>query len=139
MADISELEEGLERENEPQTEIVYKRDNTPYLSPDGAPCTFSFVGGESKAVRAARDEIQRMNLREQRLRPLEPADIRARRVRIASAGLTGWTGWTGKDDKGNVSPLAFTPEHVKAILKPDHILEQLESMIERHASFFDKS
>ena len=104
---------------------------------DGAvisePSTISFVGMESKRVRAALEANDRRGLR-QRRRELTPEDIRENRVSVAIAGSVAWRGW----DDGETN-LACTPENLRAVFRAEHILQQAEQHIARHADFFATS
>lgn len=133
MADLNDIKQAAAQDEEIVDLEMHDRDGNPYLAPDGTPATFGIRGRESKAVKQARDAVQRRLLRDRRT-TLTPEDVRKNRVQIASAAVVRWHGWTAG---GNDLP--FTPENLAALLQIDHLLDQVEEGVGGHSSFFAKS
>lgn len=131
MADILSIQNEVAQDEQGVTDVVYQKSNDPYLAPDGVtPCTITVLGSDAKAVRLAKDAVQRKLLQSRRAK-LEPADILQNRIEIAAAAVLDWFGWTSGD-----TPFPCTRENVRILLSAEHILVQVESLIDRHASFF---
>lgn len=131
--DLGQIETVVAQSEQVATITVFQPNDEPYRGSDGKESTLSFTGSESRAFRAARDSVTRRVLRSRKTR-LEADDIERNRIDLAASVVTAWSGWEigGK-------PAPCTPENVKALLKVEHILVQLEGAINGHADFFGKS
>jgi len=132
MADITKIKDEIAQDEVGTPIPINQKNEEPYLAPDGSPCTIDVLGSDAKKVKAATDVADRRLLRMKRTK-MEPADMRARRIAIASAAVTGWSGWTYGADN---TPFPCTPDNVKALLQADHILRQVEAGIAEHSDFF---
>lgn len=112
---------------------IYQKDGQPYLAADGVtPSTIGIFGSESKSIHDAKQAIQRVFLASPKTR-LDPSDVFENRVALAAAGVARLTGWEGDDDQ----PMPYSRENaVVLISSADHILEQVEEGIKRHAAVF---
>lgn len=130
--DISKIKDEVAKDEEGATVTVYQKNGDPYLAADGTtPCTFTVVGDESKRVRQAKDRQTKRVLRD-RQREIEPGDLRTNRIELAAAGLIDWSGW-----ESDGQPVPCTADNAKTLLgSADHLLEQAEEAIRRHARFF---
>lgn len=133
MADIGEVQVAAEREAQGAVVPIVKKNGDPYKAKDGSPSTISVVGSESEQYRKAQMTRQRRRLRSRRTN-IEPEDLRADRIAIAAACVTEWHGW-----EENGKPMECTPDNARRLLGYEHILEQVEAGIERHADFFDSN
>ena len=130
--DLSKMEAMMALDEVEVEFTVYQKDGSPYLGPDGKPCTCTVVGEESKRVMDADAATQRRMLN-QRTRRLEPKDLLFNRIFRASAAVTKWSGWTKGD-----AIAECTPENVRALLQAPHVLNQVEGAITGHADFSKK-
>ena len=111
------------------------QDGEAYTAADGSPATITLLGSESKKLRAVSDKQTRRVLRDQRTK-MTPEELRANRIELATAAVIDWHGF--EDDAGN--PIPCTAENVAEVLAAaPHVLEQVESGVRRHASFFSAS
>jgi hypothetical protein len=132
---ISALKEAVAQDEEGAVLPVEGKDGEPYTAADGTPCTITVVGSESKRMRAAVDRQTRRVLRNQRTK-MDPDALRTNRIELAAAAVVAWHGF--EDEAGTDVPC--TPENVTEVLgAADHVLEQVEAGVRRHASFFAKS
>lgn len=132
MADIKEVEQQIANDEEGAVVPIFQKNGDPYLAADGSQASVTVVGSESKRYRLARDNATRKMMR-RRMSKLEPDDLRKLRVEQASAGVIAWHGWE-KDGK----PFPCEPASVELLCRADHILEQIEEGIQKHADFFGK-
>lgn len=131
MADITAMQDEIAQDEVGSPVPIYKKNGEPYLAADGTTqSTITVLGSDAKQVRLAKETIQRKLLRQRRTK-LEPSDILENRISVAAAAVTAWDGWESEG-----KPFACTPEHVKLVLKAEHILEQVEAGIAGHADFF---
>lgn len=133
--DITKIAEvAAQAEKGAVVQILQADGETPYRDEvTGNPSTMTIVGAESPRYKAAHNAILRKLMR---LKKSEntPELIGDNRIDQAAAAVVDWSGWTS----GNVAA-PCTPENVKAVLKLDHILEQVEEAIRGHARFFTSS
>ena len=130
---LGDLKVKAERENEGAVIPIQDKVGDYYLGPDGKPATITVVGSESKRYKDAKHaQYRRMSkrVRSGRSEPT-PEELERDAVELAAAAVIGFDGW-----ESDGKPLPFTPENVKALLAYDHILEQVQAGIVRHASFF---
>ena len=118
-----------EAENEGVVTIIYQRNGEPYLAGDGTESTMTIVGSESKKVKEAKANATRTMLNRKRTK-LTPEDVEDNLISQASAAVIEWHGWEidGKDAKLN-------KDNLTAVLKYDHIREQVELVRDAHADF----
>ncbi|MBA3891943.1 MAG: hypothetical protein H0X64_15595, partial [Gemmatimonadaceae bacterium] len=133
MADINAIADELAQDEQGAPILILQKDGDPYLAPDGSEVTITVLGTDSKAFRHAKEVTQRKLLRTRRTK-LEPADLLDNRITHAAAAIVGWHGWVSGDQ-----PFPFTPDNAKALLRAEHILEQVEAGIAGHADFFKRS
>ena len=127
------LDEAIAQDETPAEQVIYQKNGEPYTGLDGNPSTITFVGTESKRVRAALEANDRRGLR-QRRQQITPEDLRENRVNVAIAGCVAWRGWDdGKQD------IPCTPDNLRTVFRAEHILQQVEQHISRHADFFANS
>lgn len=133
MASINDVEQAVKRDEEVVDLTIYDKQGDPYLAADGSEATIGVLGSESAAYRKAEARASRRIVKARRTR-LKDEDIRVHRIDRATAAVVRWHGW--EDGK---KALDCTPENVKRLLAFDHILEQVETGIQEHASFFAAS
>lgn len=130
---IGELTVLRAKEDEGVEVPIYDKRGDAYLGPDGEPASITVVGSESKKYREAKHaQYRRMSKRVRggRSEP-SPEELERDAVELAAAAVVAFKGW-----EADGKPLTFTPENVKTLLGFDHILEQVQAGIHRHASFF---
>lgn len=128
-----QLDDVIAQDDQGVEQIIYQKNGEPYRGLDGMPSTITFVGTESQRVRAALEANDRRGLRMRR-QQLTPDDMRENRLSVAIAGAIAWRGWDdGKQD------IPCTPENLRRLFRADHILQQAEQHITRHADFFANS
>jgi hypothetical protein len=131
---ISSVKEAVAKDEDGAVLPIDGKDGEPYLAHDGSPATMTIVGLESKRMRDITDKQQRRALRRQ-VAKITPEMLREERIEKAAAAVIAWHGWEGDDG----TELACTPENVAALLgAAEHIMEQVEAGVRRHASFFTK-
>jgi len=130
MADITQLEQDLANDERVADIPIYQKNGAQYTAADGTPSTIGVTGSDAKRYRAEKHAIQREMLAQRRSR-LEPEDITRNRIRQASAAVSRWHGWESAG-----KPLDCTTPNARALLKIEHILEQVEAGIDGHGSFF---
>lgn len=130
MADLGEIQAAVAHEDESVAVPIYQRNGDPYLGADGEQATISVVGSESKTYHRERQK-QRRRMLKQRKTTLDVEDLDRDRLDLAAACVTGWAGW----EMGG-QPFPFSPENARRLLAVEHILEQVERGIDRHADFF---
>lgn len=113
------------------TVTIYQKNGDPYTALDGTDSTISFVGAESKRVREQLAKIQKRLLNKGR-RKMTPEQIRRNRIDTAAVTVTTWHGW---ETDGQEAQCTF--ENVRNLLRPEHILVQLELAVSEHGDFFD--
>jgi len=130
---IGEIKSLVAKENDGAAIPIYQKNGDPYLGADGEQSTITVVGSESKQYKAARHtQYRRMQKRVKLGRgEATPEELERDVLDLAAAAVVGFSGW----EEGG-EPLAFTPENVKLLLGFDHILDQVQAGIHRHASFF---
>lgn len=128
--DISKIESEVEQDETGVAVTIYQKNGEAYKAPDGSDCTITVLGEDAKQVRRASEVNQRRMLRS-RTAKVEPADVRRNRVDYATAAVSTWSGWEIGGKTAECSP-----ENVKALLKSDHILRQVEQAVSSHADFF---
>lgn len=132
---LSTLKQAVAQDEEGAVITIEGKDGEEYTAADGSPMTITVVGSESKRIRAVVDRQTKRVFRQQR-RQVTPELLRANRIELAAAAVTAWHGV--EDDDGNAIPC--TPENVAEVLNAaDHVLEQVEAGVRRHASFFSNS
>lgn len=132
---LSELKVAVAKDEEGVVVPIVGKDGEEYTALDGSPVTITVVGAEAKRIRDARTVQTKRVLRQQRTR-LDVEDLRTNRIELAAAGVIAWHGWEDDNDQ----PIACTPENVKAVLAAaEHVLDQVEQGIQRHAAFFGPS
>jgi hypothetical protein len=130
MADIGEVAAAVEQDEEVADIPIYQKNGDPYLGADGSPSTVGVIGSESKEYNRALDKIARKGMR----RGVPSAEeTRDRRIDLAAAAVKRWSGW-----ESGGKPFDFSPKNVKHLLGAQHILEQVEAGISRHADFFER-
>ncbi|MFH1603814.1 MAG: hypothetical protein ABIH03_07900 [Pseudomonadota bacterium] len=130
--DIKKLDAVIALDEQEVEIVIYQKDGTPYLAPDGkTPCTITVVGEESQRVRDAKRATQRRILH-QRTARIGPEEIERNRIFEAAAAVTRWSGWTAGSD----APAACAQENVRELLRVPHILTQVEQGVSGHADFF---
>lgn len=131
---IGDLKVRQDRENEGAVIPISDKVGNYYMGPDNEPCTITVVGSESARYRAAKHAQYRRMTKRVRSGRAEPAPEELERdaIELAASAVIGFSGWE-QDGK----PLGFTPENVRLLLGFDHILEQVQAGIARHASFFE--
>jgi len=136
MANLNEIKQMVAREDEGVAIPIYQKDGDPYLGADGEQATITVVGSESKRYRDAKHaQYRRMSKRVRSGRSdINPEDIERDAIELAAAAVTGFSGW-----EDGTKPLPYTPENVRLLLSFDHIFEQVQAGVQRHASFFGKS
>lgn len=128
---LSELKAAVATDEEGVVVPIEGKDGEAYTADDGSPCTMTVVGMESKRLRSVGDRQTRRVLRNQVTKPT-PEMLRSDRVEKAAAAVIAWHGW--EDDHG--ADIPCSPENVAALLdEADHVLEQVEAAVRRHASF----
>jgi putative IMPACT (imprinted ancient) family translation regulator len=133
MADISAAVQNAELSEQEATGTIYQPGGDAYLAPDGkTECTITVLGKESTLYRRADDAITRRALRSGRA--LTPEELRQNRIDRAAAVVTRWYGW-----EMDGQPAECERDNVRKLLRVQHILEQVEALIEGHAAFFRKS
>ena len=133
MANIQEVEAQVAQSEEGVPIPIEKPDQTPYLAPDGTPCTITVLGPESKRVLAA----EKANRAKARSVSLDDDDAQQMEIDRAAAAVIAWHGWT-ETRGGEEVPTPCTPEHVKALLRVKHIRNQVIIGIARHGALFTK-
>jgi hypothetical protein len=131
--ELTSLKALREREDEGVVIAIYDKRGDAYTGVDGQPATITVVGSESKKYKDAKHaQYRRMakRVRSGRSEP-SPEELERDAVELAAAAVIGFDGW-----EADGKPLAFTPENVRLLLSFDHILEQVQGGIVRHASFF---
>lgn len=130
---IGEVKALVDKDNEGAVVTIYQKSGEPYVGLDGNPSTITVVGSESKRYRDAKHaQYRRMQKRVRSGRSeATPEELERDNVDLTAAAVIAFSGW---EDDGK--PLAFTPENVKLLLSFEHILEQVQAGIHRHASFF---
>jgi hypothetical protein len=133
--DIGQIKQELAQDEETVTFTVYDKADEPYLGSDRKPATISVVGSDAKRYTDARQSIQRAALRTHgKPTPDETIQrIRDNRIALAAAAITGWSGW-----ESDGQPFPCTPENAAVLLSANHILEQVENAIGKHATLFTK-
>jgi len=131
--DISKIDTERAQDEEGVEVKITAKNGEPDLASDGTQTTITVVGVESDRYRKAVDRQTRKLLRNRRNQP-EPADIRADRIELAAAAVIAWHGF---EDNGKEVPC--TLENVRAVLRAQYILEQVETGIQGHADFFVQS
>jgi hypothetical protein len=136
MANLKDIKTLVALEDEGVAIPIYQKNGDPYKGADGQPSTITVVGSESKQYRAARHSQYRRMAKRVRSGRSEaaPEEMERDSLELAAAAVVAFSGW-----EDGTTPLAFTPENVKLLLSFDHILEQVQGGIQRHASFFDQS
>lgn len=131
--DIQAIHAAVAQEDEGVAVPIYQRNGDPYLAADGTQATITVVGSESKRYRAARhQQYRRISKRVRSGRAdATPEEMERDALDLAAAAVVGWHGW--EDGK---KPLDLTPENVRRLLAYDHILDQVQAGIQRHAGFF---
>jgi hypothetical protein len=131
---LTELKEQVAQDEQGYTFAVVDPMGDTYTAVDGTDVTFTVVGTQSKARRKAEDAEARRLMRAGRTQ-MEPEDLRARRLNLATACVTAFHGW--EDDAGAAVP--FSAHNVREILTADErILVQVENAIDRHSAFLSK-
>lgn len=134
MADFSKIADEIAQDEQAVDIPIDDKAGNPYLGPDDTtPLTISVLGSDAKAVRHTKEQQTRRLLRQTR-KKYTPQDLYNDRIETAAAAVTGWSGWTL-----NGEPWPCTPENVRALFATEHILEQVEDAVKRHASFFTTS
>lgn len=131
---IGDIKALVAKDDEGAVIPIYQKDGEPYMAADGkTPATITVVGSESKKYKAAKHaQYRRMQKRVKRgSGDATPEEIERDAIELVAAAVVGFDGW---EDDGK--PLVFTPENVKLLLGFDHILDQVQAGIHRHASFF---
>jgi hypothetical protein len=132
VADIQQIEQQVAQDEESVEVTIFQKDGSPYLAADNkTPATISVIGKESRRYTQALDALTR-----KMTRPgykTTPESIRSNRIAVAAAAVVGWSGWE-KDGK----PWSCDPDNVRALLRAEHVLEQVEAGIAGHADFFAK-
>lgn len=128
--DIGQIGSIVAQSEEGATAIIYQPNGEPYRGADGKNSTITALGSESKAYRAARDTITRRALRQGRRR-IEPDELLKNRIDLAAACVIDWSGW---ESGGKSYPL--TPANVRTLIAAEHILTQVEELIQEHANHF---
>jgi hypothetical protein len=107
---------------------ILQPNGEPYTAANGAPCTISVYGPESKAARKGK----RTDLRKLIRRAGEPdlEDVEGSRIEKAAACVGAWTGW---EANGVEAPCNHA--NVRLLLRAEHILAQVEAGIAKHAAF----
>jgi hypothetical protein len=108
-----------------------------YLGADGNPSTFTVLGSESVKYKEARRAQQRRIFKRARQgggATMTPEESERDAIELAASAVIGFSGWEADGE-----PLPFTPENVKALLAVDHIFDQVNRAIQRHASFFERA
>jgi hypothetical protein len=136
MANLASIKAAVAQEDEGVTVTIYQKDGDPYLGADGEPSTITVVGSESaRYKRAKHAQYRRMTKRVRSGRgEATPEELEQDAVDLVAAAVIGFSGW-----EDGTTPLPFTPENVKMLLGFDHIMEQVQAGIHRHASFFEGS
>lgn len=133
MASIEQIEGVLERQEEGAVIEIMQPSGDPYVGLDGATATITVVGSESKQYRASEMAESRKLLKGGRAK-LTPEQLRSQRINKAASAVVEWSGWDdGKKD------LPCTLEHVKDVIRHEHILRQVEAGIDDHAGFSGRS
>ncbi len=130
--DIKRLPVDAEQENEGVPVPLVSRDGEPDLASDGSRASFTMLGRDSKRVRAVMDRQQRDYAKQRG--NADPDKIMANRVEVA---VVACIAWSGIEDDGKPFPL--TSANAKLVFSDRHYLEQAESGIFQHASFFTKA
>lgn len=130
MANLQQIKEQVEAQEQPVEIPIFQPNDEPYLAPDGGTCTISVLGSESKKYRQAEDVTLRKLIRNQR-RKMTPEDVREGQVYKAAAVVTAFHGW----EASTGVPLEFNRENVTGLLSVAHILAQVEAGISAHADF----
>jgi len=134
MADLTKtIDAVLAQDEQGAPTPILQPNGEPYRAEDGSDATVTFLGPESKRVRAAIAANTRRLMRA-RKQKFDDADLRANRVEIAIAASTAWHGWTADG-----AELPCTPENLRVLYRADHILQQAEAAINGHADFFTTS
>lgn len=128
--DISKIDATIAQDEEGVVVPIFAKNGEPDLASDGSQTTITVLGAESKQYRRAQDAQTRKMLRARRNK-LEPDDLRANRIELAAAAVTDWHGI-----ENDGQPFPCTPENVKAVLRAQYVLEQIEAGIAGHADFF---
>jgi hypothetical protein len=130
--DVSKIDEEIANDELSMAVPINKKNDEPYVGANGEDSTISVTGTDAKKYKRVRERIQKRAYN--RTGKLEPAEVMKNRIDLAVAGSTGWSGW-----EANGEPLPFSEEDLRTLLKAEHILEQVERGIKRHADFFVKS
>lgn len=133
MADFAKVQEQIKQDEEVVDVPIFQKNGQPYLGADGSQSTIGVLGAESRKAQVARDSLTQRMIRS-RAGKMTPKDLRQNRIDQAAAVVVRWSGW---EHEGK--PWPCEPENVKAVLSADHILEQVEEGIARHADFFGNS
>jgi hypothetical protein len=130
--DMKNLEKLNDAENDGVVTVIYQRNGEPYQASDGTESTMTIVGSESKKVKAAKASQTRTMLNKRRTK-LTPEDVEENLISQAAAAVIDWHGWE-LDGK----PAKLNKENLAAVLKYDHIREQVEQVRDAHADFSGK-
>lgn len=131
MADLAQVEAQVQKDEEVVDVPMFQKNGDPYLGSDGKQSTIGVVGSESKQYVQQRDKLTQRMIRRQQTKTT-PKDLREQRIEQASSAVVRWSGW---EDKGKPWPCEIN--NVRALLKHDHVLEQVESGIHQHSDFFE--
>lgn len=135
--ELHQIKALVDQDNEPVKVEVYQPNGDPYLGADGQPSYFMVLGSESKAYKEARRAQQRRIFKRARQgggNTLTPEESERDAIDLAASAVTAFGGW-----EADGQPLPFTPENVKAFLAVDHLFDQINAGIQRHASFFERA
>jgi len=137
--ELQKIKALVEQDNEPVKVEIYQPNGDPYLGgPDGKTISFfEVLGSESKVYKEARRAQQRRIFKRARAgggATMTPEESERDAIELAASAVTGWGAW-----EANGEPLPLTPENVRAMLSVDHIFDQVNAGIQRHASFFERA
>ena len=127
--DINTLDEIIAQDEEAAEIPIYQKDGEPYTSKDGEPAIIAVYGAESKAAKKAKKTEWRKLVKRTGAQ-VELDEYEATRIDKAAAVVAYWRGW-----ESNGEPAECTPANVRALLRAEHILAQVEAGIARHAAF----
>ncbi len=132
---IEQMEARRQHHNEGAVLEIYDELGELYVNSKKEKGTITVVGAESKLYKAGKHaSYRRMQKRVKATGRADtpPEEVEREAVDLAVAAVIGIAGWETADGQ----PIPFTPESVRVLLSFDHILEQVNAGIHRHASFF---
>lgn len=130
MAELAQVEAQVQKDEEVVDVPIFQKNGDPYLGSDGKQSTVGVLGSESRRYVAQRDKLTQRLIRRQQTKTT-PKDLRDQRIEQAASVVIRWSGW-----EADGKPWSCDPENVRALLKHDHILEQVETGIHQHSDFF---